>query len=133
MAEELRVCIALRSQYWYRSLFFKARWPLADLLFVLFLVEVLSDLDLDVAQIALPRNALPFLLLGIRGLLGARGPAFQPAVPVVGDEALALVALRRAVRVDVVDVREVRLEPARSQSLGGAVFSQEGLTRPRSA
>lgn len=72
--------------------------------------KVLGDFDLDVAQVALARAALALLLAGVVRLGRPRRAALHAAVPVVRDEGLALVALRRAVRVDVVDVREVRLE-----------------------
>lgn len=72
--------------------------------------EVLGDLDLDVAEIPLPCGPVALLLVRVVGLGRPRGPALQPAVPVVRDEGFALVALRGAVRVDVVDVREVGLE-----------------------
>lgn len=72
--------------------------------------RVLGDLDLHVAQVALPRRPLALLLVGVVRLGRPRRAALHPAVPVVGDKGLALVALRRAVRVDVVHVGEVRLE-----------------------
>lgn len=73
-------------------------------------VKVLGDLDLDIAEVALAGYALPFLLVGVCRFLGTGWSAFETAVPVVGYEAFALVALGRAVRVHVVDVREVGLE-----------------------
>jgi hypothetical protein len=111
--------------------FFGAKWWLADLLFVFLLVEVLRDLDLHITQISLPRNALPLLLIRIRRLLRSRRSTFQAAVPVVRHEALALVPLGRAVRVYVVNVREVCLEPI-MQSVFLLICKGRGLTRPRS-
>ena len=75
----------------------------------------LDDLDLDVAQVARAGHALALALGRVVGLGRARGPADEAAVPVVRDEAVSLVPLRGAVRVDVVDVREVGLEPAQAQ------------------
>lgn len=80
------------------------------LLFVLFLVKELGDLDLDIAEIALAGDSFPFLLFGIGRLFCAWRAALEAAVPVVRNEALALVSLGGAVRVDVVDVRKVGLE-----------------------
>ena len=90
--------------------------------------EVLDDLDLDVAEVALARDALALLLGRVVGLGRARGPADEPAVPVVRDEGVPLVPLRRAVRVDVVDVREVGLEPAGAGASALGVFGLKGDT-----
>lgn len=88
---------------------------MADLLFVLVLVEVLCDLDLDIAEVPLAGNTLSLLLVRVRRFLGARWSAFQSTVPIVRYESLALVPLGRAMRIDVVDMRKVCLEPAKCQ------------------
>lgn len=73
--------------------------------------EVLRDFDLDIALVQLSCRAFALLLVGIVRLGRARRPALQTAVVVMGDEWLPLVALRGAVRVDIVHVGEVCLEP----------------------
>lgn len=73
--------------------------------------EVLGDADLDMAQVTLARAAFARLLGRIVGFGRAGGTAPHAAVPVVRDEWFSLVALGRAVRVDIVYVREIRFEP----------------------
>jgi hypothetical protein len=97
-----------------RGIVLSARRGLAYLLRVFLLIKVLCNLNLDIAQVPLARNPLPLLLVRVGGFLSPRWATFEAAVPVVGHEAFALVALRGAVRVDVVDVGKVGLEPARA-------------------
>jgi hypothetical protein len=73
--------------------------------------EVLRDLNLDIAEIALSSSALALLLVRIVGLRRSRRPSLQSAVPVVRDERLALVALSRTVGVDIIYMGEIRFEP----------------------
>lgn len=75
-----------------------------------------GDLDLDVAQVSLAGDALALLFVRVVRLRGPRWAALEPAVPVVRDEGFALVSLRRAVGVDVVDVGEVGLEAVSKKS-----------------
>lgn len=75
--------------------------------------EVFCNLDLDVAEVALARDAFAFLLVRVVRFRGSGGPALEAAVPVVRDERLAFVFLGGAVGVDVVDVGEVDLESRR--------------------
>lgn len=72
--------------------------------------KVLGDLDLDVAEVSLSRGAFPLLLVRVVGFGGSGGSAFQSAVPVMRNEGLALVALGRAVRIDIVNMGKVGLE-----------------------
>src|SRR5690242_7685100 len=64
--------------------------------------EILSDLDLDIAQITLTRSPLAFLLIWVVRLGCSWWATFHAAIPVVGDEGFSFVALRRAMRIDVV-------------------------------
>lgn len=72
--------------------------------------EVLGDFDLDIAEVSLAGGAFALLFVRVVGFGGSGRAAFESAVPVVGDEGFALVALCGAVGVDVVDVREVGSE-----------------------
>lgn len=85
-------------------------WMQACLLRKLRAIEIFCYFDLDIAQISLPGYALPFLLIWIGRLLRAGWSAFEAAVPVVRDEAFALMSLRGAVGIHIVDVGKVRLE-----------------------
>ena len=71
---------------------------------------VLRDLDLDVAEIPLPGSAFALLLARVVGLGGPRWTTLESTVPIVGDEGFALVALRRPMRVNVVDVRKIGMK-----------------------
>jgi hypothetical protein len=72
--------------------------------------EVFRNLDLDVAEISLSCRTLALFLGRVVGFGCPRRPAFQTTVPVVGYKWSALVALGRAMGVDIVNVREIGLE-----------------------
>lgn len=74
--------------------------------------EVFGDLDLDVAQITLSSLPFAFLLVWVLRLGCTRRSAFHPAVKVMGNQGFALVFLSGTMGVNIVDVREIRLEPA---------------------
>jgi hypothetical protein len=83
---------------------------MAHLFLIFSFAPKFRDLDLDIAKIPFPRYSLSFLLLWICALLRTGWSPFESAVPIVGNKAFTFVFLGAAVRVDVVDVREVDLE-----------------------
>ena len=72
--------------------------------------EIFCDFNLDIAQVPLSGCTPALLLIRITAFGSPRWSALEPAIPVVADERFALVLLGAAVRVDIVDVREVRLK-----------------------
>ena len=72
--------------------------------------KVFGDFDLDITQVSFSGCASAFLLVRIATFGCTGGSAFEPAIPVMANERLALVLLGAAVRVDVVDVGKVYLE-----------------------
>lgn len=79
---------------------------------------VFGDLDFHVAEIPLTSSSLSLSFLGIIGLGCSWRPPFQTTVPIMGYEGFSLVTLRRSMRVNVVNVREVCIKPEKSVSQG---------------
>ena len=75
--------------------------------------EVFCDLDLDITKISLPSGSLSLLLVRVVGFRGSWRSSLEPTVPIMRDEGFTLVFLGRSVRVDIVDVGKVCLEPGR--------------------
>ena len=72
--------------------------------------KIFCDLNLDVAQVPLSGCTPALLLVRIAAFGSPRWSALEPAIPVVADERLTLVLLGAAVRVDIIDVREIGLK-----------------------
>lgn len=73
--------------------------------------EIFRDFDLDVAEVPFTSTASTTLLGRVFRLRGAWWTALHATVPVVGDEGLSFIALRRAMRIHIVHVWEIRLKP----------------------
>lgn len=83
---------------------------MTELFFVLPLIKKFGYFYFDIAKIPLASNPFSFLFVWISRLLGTRRATLQAAVPVMRHEAFTFMPLRGAMRIDVVNMREICLE-----------------------